>query len=361
MSGRWLVGWWLAAGAALLALIGAPPVTRTQEARVLETAREMLGRPADEWVVPRLNGGLRVRKPPLTYWMAAAAFAVGGVGEGVGRVPTAACGWLLVGVTFAAADRLVGRRAAFLSAAGLATSYLFFRHARLAETDAPAALFATAAAYAFLRAADTGRAGWYHAAAAGVGLAFNAKGLPGLFPVAVSLAWAAVDRRWDVPRRFVTSGAVVTAAVLSGAWYAYAAARVGPAQFAHELRKIATGEGHAGAFYLYVPRLLAAAAPWPALLVAGVAAAAARWRSDHGLRRAAVWFATIFLLLCAVPNRQFHYLFPALPPAMILAGWAASAAVGGVGNAADAAVRLARVAAGATAVGLVVAAVAGVP
>src|SRR5438094_9141745 len=69
--------------------LGTPPVQRTQEARVLETAREMLGQRWHDWLIPRLNGELRLAKPPLAYWLAAGAFKIGGVSEGVGRVPFA--------------------------------------------------------------------------------------------------------------------------------------------------------------------------------------------------------------------------------------------------------------------------------
>src|SRR4051812_31096793 len=91
----WMRGWrlallWLFSGVCLFAFVGGPTVTRTQEARVLETAREMLDEPGslDNWLIPELNGVARLRKPPLPYWLAAVAFMVAGVDETIGRVPT---------------------------------------------------------------------------------------------------------------------------------------------------------------------------------------------------------------------------------------------------------------------------------
>src|SRR3954466_14463941 len=93
-----LLAGWAGSLVILLTFIGRPPVQRTQEARVLETAREMLGQPWRAGLIPQLNGAPPLRKPPLTYWLAAAAYHVGGVNETAGRVPTAVIGWLTLAV-----------------------------------------------------------------------------------------------------------------------------------------------------------------------------------------------------------------------------------------------------------------------
>ena len=54
---------------------------------------------------------------------------------GVFFLMTALIGWLTLGVTYLAGERLFGRRAGFFAAGMLLSSYLFFRHTRLAETD----------------------------------------------------------------------------------------------------------------------------------------------------------------------------------------------------------------------------------
>src|SRR5579884_645383 len=92
LSNRALVAYWLIAGAALVSGLGGPAVQRTQEARVLETAREMVGSDWREWLIPHCNGQVRVRKPPRAYWMAAAAFELAAVSEAAGRIPTALVG-----------------------------------------------------------------------------------------------------------------------------------------------------------------------------------------------------------------------------------------------------------------------------
>ena len=61
---------WLLALPVMLIAIGSPEVSRTQEARVLVVATQMLGHPAIDWIIPKLNGDVRLQKPPLPYWMA---------------------------------------------------------------------------------------------------------------------------------------------------------------------------------------------------------------------------------------------------------------------------------------------------
>src|SRR5437868_2354186 len=136
---------WVFGGLILVMALGLPPVTRTQEARVLETSRQMLGTGWRGWLLPTLNGEPRLKKPPLSYWMTASMYKLAGVSEFTGRIPNAIIGWLTLGVTFLIARQYFGVGAAIVSAASLLGSYLFFRYTRLAETDGPATLFVTVA------------------------------------------------------------------------------------------------------------------------------------------------------------------------------------------------------------------------
>src|SRR2546423_4175274 len=108
-SSRLVLVCWILAGVALCSALGIPVVQRTQEARVLETARQMRGTGWRGWLIPKINGNLRLRKPPLAYWTAALAYNVGGVSATVGRVSTVLCGLLTLAVTFSASRRLFGQ------------------------------------------------------------------------------------------------------------------------------------------------------------------------------------------------------------------------------------------------------------
>jgi len=356
-----LLTWWLGAGIALLTGLGVPPVQRTQEARVLETAREMLGSGWHGWMTPMLDGQLRVRKPPLTYWMAAAAYEVGGISERTGRTPTALLGWLTLAVTFACGQWLFGRQAGFFAAACLLCSYLFFRYTRLAETDAPAMFFVTLGIYAFWRGASEGVPEavpadfpnnlflrenaeiaedqlhsnapslpsplWWHLGAGATALAIMSKGPPGVYPPLFLIVLAAMQRRWEVLGRFVRSGAVLTLLILAAPWFIYILHAVGLEQWKRESDELLGGEDHGGHFYQYFIELFKATAPW-CVAMPGALIAALRFRRDPRIAGLLVWLGVVFVPLCFVGNKQFHYLMPLMPPMMIAIGWWIDLALG---------------------------------
>ena len=322
-----LVGLWVLALPLLLLGLGTPVVQRTQEARVLETAREMVtsGDPR-QWLIPQLNGEVRLRKPPLAYWVAAGSFKVLGVGDFQGRLPFAIAGWLTLAVVYRFGKGLIDQPFGLFSAAILLGSYMFVRHFRLAETDALAALFVTAAVHAMWRGAraDAGIQWvlWFQWAGLAVGLAMLAKGAPGAFPVLFFAAWVLVERRWTAATRFLLSGAVLTALLVGFGWFLYLIRSPDAGQFWHEVTRITEGENHPGPFYVYLPQMLAAVAPWTGFFVLGLIWAVANWSSRPAARVALLWAASIFVPLCLIGNKQVHYLVPVVPAAAMLAAYA---------------------------------------
>ena len=340
---------WIVGGALLIALAPRPDVERTQEARVLATAREMLARgTVRDWLVPHLNDKPRLQKPPLAYWITATSFAALGVSDFSGRLPAALAAWLTVGVTFAAARRAFGTRAAACAAAALFGSVIFVRHGTLAETDVWAALFSTVAIAAMWRCFDDGDesdappmptptmsppmsrlhfAFWAHASGAAIGLLALAKGPPALFPLLFLLAAAAVRRRWDVPRRWLLYGAPATALLVAAPWFAYIASVPEAPVLWHELRVVAGGGGHRRSFLIYFVDLLVVTAPWTGVTLLALAAGVRRARREPRVALALVWFAVVFVPLCFVGQKQRHYLMPAAPPLAMLTGWLLDRAV----------------------------------
>ena len=319
-----LLALWLAALVPLLIAVGGNPVQRTQEARVVETARQMLGRGFHAWLIPSINGEIRLRKPPLAYWMAAASFSLLGVSEFAARLPTVLTAWLTLAATYAIAARLFGHRAGLLSGACLLSSYLFFKMGRLAETDGPATLWATIAVGFYwwsIEAKPSQRGMFFHAAAIATGLSLFAKQGPGFFPLFFFVVFSFLRRRPKTLWRFVLSGAPITLIVFAGWWYGYAAAVRGIAQFRRELAEVTEGLDHPAPFYDYAPMLLLAAAPWSIVAIGAVVASAKRAARHPGLAGLLVWSAACFIPLCFVGNKQEHYLLPMMPPLMILTGW----------------------------------------
>jgi 4-amino-4-deoxy-L-arabinose transferase-like glycosyltransferase len=309
----------------MLATLATPAVNRTQEARVLETAREMLGAPLRGWFIPHLNGALRLQKPPLAYWMAAGSFELFGVSEGTGRVPFALVGWLALGLTYLFAREMFGRRAGVLSAAALMGGMLFARHYQLAETDVLVLGTVEAAAYSMWRAIGTRPASklWLHATFAAIGLTAIGKGMPFAFPLLMFVALCVLLRRGDVLLSAVTSGAILTALFIALPWYAYVLKTQGLQTLLYEMRAAAEGAGHKGTFLVYIPDLLTGLAPWTVIACAafGLALSSRRYRRDRRVRLLLTWAAAVFVPLCFAGQKQKHYLLPLLPSIAILTGW----------------------------------------
>ncbi len=80
------------------------------EGRYAEIPREMVA--TGDWLTPRLHDMRYFHKPPLQYWMQAAAFSLFGVSDGVARLPLAILGFLgAVWLAFVAC-KLFGKAAA---------------------------------------------------------------------------------------------------------------------------------------------------------------------------------------------------------------------------------------------------------
>jgi 4-amino-4-deoxy-L-arabinose transferase-like glycosyltransferase len=295
----------------MLAFVGHPPVQRTQEARVLQTAREMLG---GDWLIPHLNGEIRLEKPPLAYWLAAIAFKIGGVSEGIGRVPFAAAAWLTVVLIYFAGRWMANERTGMLGGAVLLGMWMFSRHGRLAETDVLATLFVTASSVAIWR-------GWHRTSAAMIGATMMAKGLPAAFPLLFLIALAGATRDWKLLWRWTKSGAPLIALAIGTPWFIYAAATVGGEKFAIETERGLRGLQHANSPFQYFPQLFVATLPWSVAVIIAIVVAVQRWRQDEHARALLLWFCTIFVPLLFAGQRQLHYLMPSLPPLALLAGW----------------------------------------
>ncbi len=317
---------WLLLLAVMLAGLGAPAVRRTQEARVLEAAREMMNGGPRAWLIPHLNGQVRLQKPPLAYWASALSFKLFGVTEFAGRLPAALAGWLTVGLTFCAARWLFGARAAWFAASALATSYLFFKHMQLAETDSLVTLFVSAAMYFLWRAATEPSMSrrqivYQHLGSAAVGLAALSKGPPALFPILFLLGLAWTSRRWKILSDCLASGGPLTLLLIAAPWFIYAAMAPEAKIIGKELHDVLGGEDHHAWFFVYFPLLLYGTAPWSGFVVVAVVEACLRRRLDSRLHGLLLWNAAICFPLCVTGNKQVHYLLPLIPGLMLLVGW----------------------------------------
>jgi len=164
--------------------------------------------------LPVLNPFLH--KPPLVYWIQAAAMKVGGELPGVARWPSVIAMSGVVALTVLLAWRLAGLLAAALAGwVVLQIPALHGTHAaNHVATDPFLLLFGSAAIYCLVRFVDTEDSRWAWASGVGYGLAIMTKSVAaapfGLF--ALPYLYRHRDRAgWDGFGRVVAGGAILVA------------------------------------------------------------------------------------------------------------------------------------------------------
>lgn len=313
-----------------------PPGDR-DESRFAQASRQMVE--SGDWVRIRVQDEERNKKPVGIYWAQAgvvtALEAVGIPAQGkiwAYRIPSALGAWLAVLATFQFGRALVGRRAAFLGAALLASSILLCVEVHIAKTDA--ALLATvAASMGLMGRAYLSPGTFTPRQAAGFWLALGAgillKGPIGpMVPLLAGITLAVADRRapwlralrpaWGVPLMLLLClpWLVAIGVATQGRFFSEAVGN-------DMLAKVGSGEEAHGAppgTYLLIFGLTA----FPgAFLVLRALAGAWAARLQPGTRFLLAWAAPTWIVFEAVSTKLPHYVLPAFPALMLLAGaWA---------------------------------------
>lgn len=331
MQGAWRELWpWLAVLAVLaLAVQGLRPLWEPDEGRYAAVALRMLR--SGDWLTPTLHHEVvHFTKPPLLYWLMAAACSVLGPSEWAFRLPAALAYAGTVLLVARIARRLVPGRE-LLAGLVQATSLLPFFAASLVTTDSLLTFWETSAmaAYVELRWGDGGwRARWLFWLSLAAG--FLTKGPPGLMPVAAIAAW----RLWQrfaggstaMRTRLFTPDAMVAALFVALAWFGLEALRH-PDLPVYWLRdevagRLSSGEqgrnpGLAGFFVAYAPVLLLGAQPWitAALLRGGRPSEAG---PQGGARFLLAWLIVPGAIFALAQSRLPLYLLPLAPPVSLL-------------------------------------------
>jgi 4-amino-4-deoxy-L-arabinose transferase-like glycosyltransferase len=339
--------------------LGSLPLLDPDEARYSAASRDMILR--GDYVIPWFNGAMRLKKPPLFYWLQAGSFQVFGEREFAARLPSALGCLLLVALTVVFAWRAapggpgpgseaVRRRTALRAGAILVTMPLVFACAHLAIIDMTLAVCIAATLFLYFevdRGAIAGRTG---SILIGVvqGLAWLAKGPVGtLAPLSAIVLYHLVRRE---PRRLLRARGPLLAAGVAAAiglpWLLLAFQRVGmdtflQVAFRETMERADSGLEHPQPFFFYLVTLPLVSFPWsvffvPAFLTGGWSLLGA-WRA----RRAAVederpeqgdaafdrflwcWVAGMVIFFSCIAGKLATYMLPVLPAVALLTarGW----------------------------------------
>ncbi|RQO45053.1 glycosyl transferase family 39 [Variovorax sp. KBW07] len=317
---------WLVAAifAWLLATAWMRPLMAPDEGRYASIALSMLH--SGDWLVPRLDGLPFFHKPPLFYWIGAAAMAVTGPVEWAARLPSIVGAGAAASALFLFLRRWSTVRLALLSTVVLVTTPFFFMGAQFANLDmlvagciAPTVLLAAAAVLAREREEPWRGllAGAYLFAAAGL----LAKGLIGIvLPVGVLAAWCAVTRRPSALRLSVWLPGWAILLAVAGPWFVAMQLKY-PAFFdyfvvtQHFRRFASSGFNNEHGIWFYLPVLAGLTLPWFAwVLVPRGRDGVARPRLSDIDWLMWIWFAVVVVFFSLPRSKLIGYVLPALPP-----------------------------------------------
>jgi 4-amino-4-deoxy-L-arabinose transferase-like glycosyltransferase len=345
---RLVVGWrpWAILVALCLCLylpgLAAMPPLDRDEARFMQATRQMLE--SGDLIRIRFQEEARNKKPAGIYWLQAASVRIfsdpASSAAWPYRLPSVLGATAAVLATFALAG-LVGRPAALLGAALLASCVMLVAEAHLAKTDA-ALLASTVAAQAALaevyRRARTGTIAppWVAVVfwlAQGAGILLKGPVTP-LVSALTVIALGIADRRWRWLGGLRAARGIPLAVVMVLPWLVAIQTATGGAfageAIGHDLlgKLVGAQEAHGAPPGSYL--LLAPATFWPSSALFGIAGLAAwRRRREVAERFLLAWLIPSWLLFELVPTKLPHYILPLYPALALLAGVALAATVNG--------------------------------
>jgi 4-amino-4-deoxy-L-arabinose transferase-like glycosyltransferase len=190
----WLIGLALLLMATGLGLRDPWPA---DEPRFALVARDMLR--SGDWMIPRVGGDLYADKPPVFFWLMAAAMAVTGSMRIGFLLPSLLAGMGAVVLVYDLLRRVRGREVAFAGGLMLLLTFQFVWQFRQAQIDGVLCFFTTLSLYGLLRHLFAGPAlGWFFVGWAVAGLGVITKGV-GFLPLLALIPFVVLAARgWPV-------------------------------------------------------------------------------------------------------------------------------------------------------------------
>lgn len=308
--------------------LGARTLVPTDEGRYAEMAREMAA--TGDWITPRLNAIKYFEKPPLQAWMNALTFTAFGLGEWQARLWTGLCGLLGIVLTACAGRKIFGDRVGFWAGVVLASCFWWSGFGHINSLDMGLAGMMTVALCGLLigqrdDASRAERRTWMLVCWAGMALAVMSKGLIGIvLPGAVLVLYTLLARDWAIWKRLHFGLGLLVFFGITTPWFVLVSLQNPEFPrffFIHEHWQRFTSNVHhrEGAWYYFVPLLLAGIMPWLGMLVQSLWSA----RTDAGAQfrpkiLLLTWACFIFFFFSISGSKLPSYILPIFPALALL-------------------------------------------
>jgi 4-amino-4-deoxy-L-arabinose transferase-like glycosyltransferase len=305
------------------------------EARNFMVAREMLD--SGDWLIPTLDGELRIKKPPLYNWLICfgAKWSGGRVSDFSARLPSAVVALLLVLLIYYWSVSLWEKRIpeapwwAAVAALLLLACPIFISYARRSEIDMLLAFTTAVASYCFwsaIREREKGieATGLWLVGYIFVGMAAMTKGPIGilvpLLPLWLpSLTISPIKWRW---KSHLIGWAILLAIALPWPLYAVETPGGGGSTFWSEISMRFSSQGkHARPFYFYLGAVFTL---FPIISLLMPWAVVRWWKEKRNAcdRYLLLHFLASLALFSIFSTKRYYYLLPLLPSqALILTWW----------------------------------------
>lgn len=314
------------------------PLQEPDEGRYADIAASMVR--TGDWLTPRLNGLRYYEKPPLYFWLGAAAVAVLGPTETAVRLPSVLACLATVLLLMRWGRRAGGEKVELLAGAMGGTLPLFALFAHMAMVDLVMAFMTTLALYSFWRGVvepgGPARQPWVLAFWISAALALLTKGPVGFaLPLVSAAGWLAITQSRDRLFAFARPDGPLVAVLVAAPWF-LAMEWVNPGYLGDFFLVQNYGRAFAGEMFdrnapvwFYVPALAACFLPW-ALFLPGVIrrlrpGPAGALSADARLRLfLACSIFLPFAILSLAQSKITYYLLPLGPPLALLAAMGAA-------------------------------------
>jgi len=283
-----------------------------------EVAREIVS--SGDWLTMHQNGAGYYNKPPVHFWLAAAAIKVFGVTAAAVRLPS-----VLAGTSCLLLCYLIARRLGIdplISSLVLATNWEFFTASQRATLDVTLTFFILLSFYLYIISDGSPRGGLcFLGAAVAAGLAVLTKGPVALLILACGIfPYLLVRRQWcEVFHwKWIVMLAVVAAVALG--WFIPACNRqgrlYGELMNGQVLSRMGSGWKRSGPFYYYLANFPGMFLPW---FVYFPFAVVHLWkRRTERPFEVFLWFATGFVAFSCFPPKWSRYIIPLYPAAAMM-------------------------------------------